>query len=195
MASEFNGPKGIVVYCGSATGANPRYAAAADQVGRELARRGLPLVYGGGHMGLMGAAGRGVREAGGVSVAVIPQFMVDRHWNDPESTHTIVTPSMHVRKETMAALARGAIALPGGIGTWEELCEIITWRQLGLFGGNIVVLNLDGYYDPLLAQFREGVVQGFFLESHLQLFAVATDPSQAVSMASAEPIKEFPSKF
>lgn len=178
--------KGIAVYCGSSGGNNPLYAVAAESVGNELARRGLPLVYGGGHMGLMGAVGRAVRTAGGVSVAVIPQFMVDRGWNDPDSTETIVTPSMHARKETMASLAQGVIALPGGIGTWEELSEIITWRQLGLYYGNIVVLNLLGYYDGFMRQFERAVAEGFFPSSHLELFSFVDNAVEAVERAAAK---------
>lgn len=174
--------KGIAVYCGSAVGKNPKFAEAARQLGAEIARHGLSLVYGGGNMGLMGEVGRAVRAAGGESIAVIPQFMVDRGWNDPDSSHTIITPSMHVRKETMASLAIGAIALPGGIGTWEELCEIITWRQLGLFKGQVVVLNIDGFYDALLSQFRIANAEGFLRGvPDSALFAVASSPKAAVS--------------
>ena len=103
---------------------------------------------------------------------------------------------MHIRKETMASNAVGVIALPGGIGTWEELCEIITWRQLGLYHGNIVILNLEGYYDNFLAQFNRAVVDGFFLKSHLSLFCVVSDPTEAVKKA-AQPLGDeyIPPKF
>lgn len=176
--------KGIVVYCGSSAGNNPAFAEAAQEVGRQIAGRQLPLIYGGGHMGMMGAVGRAVRQAGGQTVAVIPQFMVERGWNDPDSSETVVTPSMHVRKQTMVANAVGAIALPGGIGTWEELCELITWRQLGLYSGNIVLLNLLGYYDGLLAQFNQAVETGFYPSTHLALFEVTDSPAKAVELAA-----------
>lgn len=178
--------KGITVYCGSSTGRNPLYAEAAAVVGSEIARRGLPLIYGGGHMGLMGAVGRAARAAGGTTVAIIPLFMVERGWNDHEATSTVVTPSMHVRKHTMATHARGVIALPGGVGTFEELCEIITWRQLGLFDGNIVVLDIAGYYRPWLEQFDNAVAEGFLPASHRALFAVTSDPAEAVALAAAD---------
>ena len=176
--------RGITVYCGSAAGRNPLFAEAATAVGSEIARLGLPLYYGGGHMGLMGAVGKAVREAGGRAVAIIPQFMVERGWNDPAASDTVVTPSMHVRKQTMAECAVGIIAMPGGVGTFEELCEIITWRQLGLFGGNIVVLNVAGYYDAFIAQFDRAVTDGFFLSSHRALFDVTDNPAEAVALAA-----------
>ena len=177
--------KGITVYCGSSAGNNPAYARAAEVVGAEIGRRGLPLIYGGGHMGLMGAVGRSVREAGGTTVAVIPRFMVERGWNDASASETVVTESMHERKKLMAECARGIIALPGGVGTFEELCEIITWRQLGLFTGNIVVLNVEGYYDAWRRQFEKAVEEGFFPASHLDLFHITSSPVEAVELASA----------
>lgn len=188
--------KGITVYCGSGIGNNPEFAEAAEILGREIARRRLPLYYGGGKMGLMGAVGHSVRANGGESVAVIPGFMVERGWNDTASTHTVETRSMHERKEYFARHALGCIALPGGVGTFEELCEIITWRQLGLFSGNIVVMNIDGYYDSWLAQFHKAVEEGFFKKSHLGLFDVTDDPVEAVALASRpNDDKEIEPKF
>lgn len=182
----------MTVYCGSSTGRNPHFVDAARAVGRAIADSGATLVYGGGHMGLMGAVGRATTENGGRSIAVIPQFMIDRGWNDPHASETVVTSSMHERKATMAAMARGVIALPGGIGTWEELCETITWRQLELFNGNIVVLNLEGYYDSWLAQFDAAIAEGFLPASHRALFAVTEDPAEAVKLALKEPERFIP---
>lgn len=186
MENHTNSQKGITIYCGSSAGNNPSYVKAASDVGEGIARKGLPLIYGGGHMGLMGAAGRSALAAGGRTIAVIPQFMVERGWNDSEASETIVTPSMHVRKETMAHMAHGVIAMPGGIGTFEELSEIITWRQLGLFSGNIVILNIDHYYDNWLNQIRTAISEGFMPPSHLNLFYVATSPTEAVEIAAGE---------
>ena len=179
--------KGITIYCGSCAGRDPRFAEAAAEVGRETARRGLTLIYGGGSTGLMGAAGRAAREAGGRTRAVIPQFMVDRGWNDAESTETVVTPDMHSRKARMAAMATGVVAMPGGVGTFEELAEIITWRQLGLYDGNIVILNVAHYYDALLAQIDSAVEAGFLPADHRRLFAVTENAVVAVALASARP--------
>ncbi|MDE6334833.1 MAG: TIGR00730 family Rossman fold protein [Muribaculaceae bacterium] len=181
--------KGITIYCGSAAGSDPRYIEAARTVGAEVARKGLPLIYGGGSMGLMGAAGDAARAAGGRTVAVIPQFMVDRGWNDPAATVTEVTTGMHPRKQLMAHMARGVIALPGGIGTLEELCEIITWRQLGLYDGNIVILNVAHYYDSFLAQIGDAIAAGFLPADHRSLFQVTANPAVAVALAAAEPCR------
>lgn len=178
-------PEGITIYCGSGAGNAPEYAAAARAVGRAVALAGLTLVSGGGHMGMMGQASRAAREAGGKTVAIIPQFMIDRGWNDPEADTTVATPDMHRRKELMAASACGVIAMPGGVGTFEELTEIITWRQLGLYGGNIVILNIKGYYDPLLLQMARAVECGFLPEGHDSLWTVTSDPDEAVRLASA----------
>ncbi len=178
-------PKGVTIYGGSADGSNPLFRTVAAQVGAAIARAGVPMIYGGGSMGMMGAAGRACREAGGETISVIPQFMVDRGWNDPKSTRTIITPDMHVRKATMASFAIGAIALPGGIGTFEELVELITWRQLGLYSGNIVVMNLDDYYNSLLAQLSDAIKAGFLPADHTQLWVEATEASDAVAKALA----------
>lgn len=175
--------KGITVYCGSSSGNNPAYLKAAVDLGRLIAKSGLPLYYGGGHMGLMGAVGREVIKNGGTAVAVIPQFMVERGWNDAMASSTIVTDSMHSRKHLMANMALGAIALPGGIGTFEELSEIITWRQLGLYDGNIVVLNINGYYDSWIEQMHTAVREGFFSRAHLDLFHVADTAADAIERA------------
>lgn len=177
--------KGITIYCGSSAGNNPAFIEAAEATGQAIAAAGLPLIYGGGHMGMMGAAARAARAAGGTTIAVIPQFMVDRGWNDPEADETVITPDMHRRKELMARHAAGAIALPGGIGTFEELTELITWRQLGLYTGNIVILNTAGYYDNLLAMLAHAVGAGFMPSDHRALWHVSADPAEAVAAAAA----------
>lgn len=136
-------------------------------------------------MGLMGEAARAALTAGGNTVAVIPQFMIERGWNDPSASETIVTEGMHPRKERMAAMARGAIALPGGIGTFEELTELITWRQLGLYCGNIVILNIGGYYDCLLGQLDRAVEAGFLPADHRALYHTTSEATEAVALALA----------
>ena len=185
-ASDTSSVRGITVYGGSAEGRTPHYTEAAAAVGRAIAAAGVPLIYGGGRMGLMGAAGKACRAAGGTTVAVIPQFMVERGWNDPDASRTVVTPDMHVRKSTMASLAKGAIAMPGGIGTFEELTELITWRQLGLYSGNIVILNIDGYYDSMLATLSDAIAAGFMPADHSRLWAVTADADEAVRLALAD---------
>ena len=176
-------PQGITIFCGSAPGADPLYVEQAAELGREIARAGLPLIYGGGRMGLMGAAGRSCRAAGGHTVCVIPQFMVDRGWNDPDASETIITDTMHSRKATMARLSQAVIALPGGIGTFEELTEIICHRQLGLYHGNIVILNTNGFYDPFLAALQATITAGFLPADHARLWTTAATPSEALAAA------------
>ncbi len=175
---------GVVVYCGSSLGSDRRFAEAARQVGREIARRGLPLVYGGGFSGMMGAVSRAAREAGGRTLAVIPQFMVDRGWCDPESSETIVTSDIHERKRLMASMSLGAITLPGGVGTFEELSEIITWRQLGLYDGRVAVVNVGGFYDGFLSQIGTAVSQGFLRRGEEDLFRVVVSGVDAVDFVA-----------
>lgn len=185
--TEISLPQGVTVYCGSCPGADPAFTAAARELGAALAGAGVPLIYGGGRMGLMHAVADACRRAGGVTLSVIPGFMVERGWHDTASTHTIVTADMSERKKTFATRSRGVIALPGGIGTLEELAEIITWRQLGLFGGNIVIINTGGYYTGFLSQLGEAMRQGFMPVDHCRLWAVTDDPAEAVRLATAEP--------
>ncbi len=189
--------KGITIYCASSDRVAPVFMEAARELGREIAKTGLPLINGAGKMGLMGAANDAAIEAGGTTIGVIPQFMVERGWNHTGLTRLEVTPCMHTRKETMARLSRGAIALPGGFGTFDELFEIITWKQLGLYDGNIVIYNVDGYYDSLLAMIGQAVEKQFIPADHSKkLFTVATTAQEAVKNALAtNPQQEITSKY
>lgn len=182
--------KGITIYCGASGGNSPVWTEAAVAVGRAIASAGLPLIYGGGHMGMMGAASAACREAGGATIAIIPEFMHARGWCDPQSTETVITPDMHSRKELLASHAAGIIALPGGVGTLDELCEIITWRQLGLYHGNIVILNTQGFYDAFIQHLDRVVAAGFLPADHKTLWEVTDDPQQAVALAAA-PAKDI----
>jgi uncharacterized protein (TIGR00730 family) len=175
----------ITVYSASSQNIDKAYFDAAIEVGRLAAQNGIAVVNGGGKMGLMGAVNQGAIEAGGETIGVIPQFMVERGWHHPSLSRLEVTDSMHTRKELMAKLATGVIALPGGVGTLDELMEIICWRQLGLFSGNIVILNVGGYYDNLIAMLRTATEGGFMRPDHLQnLFTVTDSPAEAVKIAS-----------
>lgn len=175
----------ITVYCGSSSRLDPEYIAAAAEVGRLIARRGATLVYGAGRTGMMGAAADAALAEGGDVTGVIPSFMVQRGWNHTGLTEMIVTEGMHLRKETMMRLAdSGVIALPGGIGTFEEITEAITWRQLGLYSGNVVLFNFRGYYDSFLAQIDRAIADGFMMPDHRDLFAVATTAAEAVELAA-----------
>jgi len=174
----------ITVYGASSNCISSRYTEAARSLGREIARTGRALVCGGGATGVMGAAIEGALEAGGSAIGVIPDFMVKRGWQNPRLTRVIVTDGMHSRKRTMAALASAVVACPGGIGTLDELAEIITWRELGLWTGNIVILNTDGYYDPLFDMLEKAGRENFLRSSgRMQLWSVASSPSEAVDLA------------
>jgi len=136
----------------------------------------------------MGAVSDAALEAGGEVTGVIPRFMVEQGWNHTGLTETIVVNDMHERKQTMARLSDAVIALPGGYGTLEELLEIITWKQLGLYLNPIVILNTNGYYDPLLQLFRQAVDERFMRPLHADLWAVADTPEVAVRLAQTLPV-------
>ncbi len=178
--------KGITVYCASSTAIGDIFFEAARELGTLIARRGLTLIDGAGRGGLMGAINDAALACGGSVVGVIPEFMHSRGWHHPALTELVVTDSMHTRKEYMAANSRGVIALPGGIGTFDELFEIITWRQLGLYTGNIAILNIDGYFDPFVALIDNAVERHFMRSDHRKLFRVFTSAEGALDFASAE---------
>lgn len=186
----------ITVYCASSVTIDESYFKAARKLGAEIAGRGITLVTGAGSMGLMGAVNDAAMSAGGTTIGVIPQFMVDRGWHHKVLSKLEITDSMHSRKKMMADLSVGAFALPGGIGTFEELLEIITWRQLGLYDGNIVIYNVNGYYDNLLAMLDTAIDQKFMKPDHSHLWQVADDATEAVDMALNTNInKSFSAKF
>lgn len=188
--------KGITVYCASSTNIDSKYFESASELGAEIARRGITLITGAGAMGLMGAVNDAATAAGGRTVGVIPQFMVDRGWCHNNLSERIITSDMHSRKEKMATLSFAAIALPGGIGTFEELLEIITWRQLGLYEGNIVILNINSYYDPLLDMLDKAIKEKFMKPDHNKLWIVASSPREAVEMALSDSSNnKFSNKF
>lgn len=178
--------KTITVYSGSASDCTPIFIEAAAALGREIASRGARLITGAGHTGLMGAVVDACLAAGGRATGIIPQFMVDRGWQHTGMSELIITPDMHRRKELMAEKADAVIALPGGIGTFEELLEIITWRQLGLFAGNIIIYNVADYYSPLLSMIRAAIEAGFMKPDHNGLFKVVTTAAEAVDAALDE---------
>jgi len=168
--------KRVCVFCGSAAGANPLYLEMATRVGGTLARRGLGLVYGGGSIGLMGAVADGALAAGGEVVGVIPKALQLRELAHGKLTSLHVVGSMHERKAKMAELAHAFIALPGGMGTLEEFAEILTWAQLGLHARPCGLLDIAGYYRPLIAFFDQAAAEGFVRPEHRRLVLVAEDP-------------------
>lgn len=169
--------KSICVFCGSRSGNNPAYPEAAETLGRTLARSGITLVYGGGNVGLMGVVADAALEAGGDVIGVIPKALVEREISHDALTKLHVVGSMHERKALMAELSEGFIALPGGAGTLEEFFEVLTWAQLGEHQKPCGLLNVAGYYDPLLTVFAHMVERGFVSPEHRKLVLVETGPA------------------
>lgn len=166
----------VCVFCGSSTGAKLSYSEAARRVGETLARRGLGLVYGGGRVGLMGVTADAALAAGGEVVGVIPEPLATKEIAHPGLTELIVVPGMHQRKAIMVERSDGFLALPGGVGTFEELFEIVTWAVLGLHQKPIGLLNVDGYFDPLLALLGHAVAERFVRPEHLAMMLVSDQP-------------------
>lgn len=187
--------KSVTVYCGSSSGAQPAYAGQAYALGQELARAGVEVITGAGAAGMMRAVADGALSEGGTVHGVIPRFMVDNGWQYDALTAITVTETMHERKQLMAKLSCAVVALPGGVGTWEEFMEIVTWKQLGLFSGNVVLLNIDGYYDSIVEMFGRGIRDGFLKSDHKDLFSIATTAEEAVALALAESTKTFTPKL
>lgn len=168
--------KRVCVFCGSSPGRSPAYLEAAQATGRALARRGVALVYGGGSVGLMGAVADATLAAGGEVIGVIPRALELRELAHARLTTLHVVGSMHERKAKMAALADAFVALPGGMGTLEELAEILTWAQLGLHARPVGLLDAAGYYGPLIQFFDRAVAEGFVRPEHRRLLLVGADP-------------------
>ena len=177
----------VCVYCASSTQIADKYFHAAQELGTLIAQKGLRLVTGAGKLGLMNTVQDAALAAGGEAVGVIPSFMVREGWHHEGLTQLIETASMHERKQTMADLSDGVIALPGGCGTMEELLEIITWKQLGLYLNPIVILNIDGFYDALLTQLAKAVEENFMRSIHADIWKVATTPEEAVELLLTTP--------
>jgi uncharacterized protein (TIGR00730 family) len=168
----------ICVYCGSRPGNEPGFAGLARAVGDWIGRHGGQLVYGGGNNGLMGVVADATLAAGGRVVGIIPKALVEREWAKLDCTELHVVDTMHERKRLMAERADAFLALPGGIGTFEALFEVWTWRQLGYHDKPVGLLNAAGYYDSLLVFLRSSVAHGFMSDWQMGLLQVGSDPSQ-----------------
>ena len=166
----------VCVFAGSAAGARPAYEEAVEKLGRALAKRGCGLVYGGGKTGLMGVISSTVMKAGGDVIGVVPHSLFRAEVIHDGLADLRVVESMHERKATMADLADAFVAVPGGIGTLEELAEVLTWSQLGIHGKPCGLLNVAGYYDPLLEFLNRAITEGFLRERHRHLLIVDDDP-------------------
>ena len=179
--------KNVCVYSASSTKIAPVYFAVAEELGRLLASQGINLINGAGSIGLMGATSNATLEAGGTVTGVIPRFMVEQNWHHIGLTQLIETETMHERKQLMAELSDGVIALPGGCGTMEELLEIITWKQLGLYLKPIVILNIQGFYDPLLEMLERAIDGNFMRSEHRAIWQVATSAQEAIDLLHTTP--------
>lgn len=177
--------KSITVFCGSNSGFRTEYAEAARILARLFAARGIRLVYGGGNVGLMGIIADEVMRAGGEVIGIIPESLDKREVGHRTITELRIVGSMHERKAQMAELADGFIAMPGGIGTFEEFFEILTWAQLGFHEKPCAVLNIAGYYDGLLALCDNAVREGFVRQAHRELILEDSDPQKLLEKMSS----------
>jgi len=172
----------VCVYCGSQAGINPAFEIEAARLGTLLAERGFRLVYGGGSIGLMGALARSMLASKGEVIGIIPQALLDREVGLVEASELIVTTNMRDRKALMDEKSDAFLVLPGGFGTMEELMETLTLRQLGYHHKPIIIINLDGYYNPMLQFFVHTVEQRFVYEQQLSLYRVVSNVDDAVSL-------------
>ncbi len=180
--------KNVCVYSASSTKIAPVYFAVAEELGQLLALRGINLINGAGSIGLMAATSNACLAAGGTVTGVIPRFMVEQGWQHKNLTQLIETETMHERKQIMAEMSDGVIALPGGCGTMEELLEIITWKQLGIYLNPIIILNIDGFYNPLLEMLQRAIDGNFMRPEHQNIWQVATSAQQAIELLYTSPI-------
>jgi uncharacterized protein (TIGR00730 family) len=178
----------LCVFCGSSSGTRPVYAEAAAELGRELANSGVGLVFGGGRVGLMGILADSVLAAGGQAIGVMPRALVEKEIAHTSLTELHVLESMHQRKALMAELADAFLLLPGGFGSWEEFCEIVTWLQLGIHRKPCAVLNVAGYYDDLLSLADHALAEGFLRLAHRHMMIVEENPQALLSRMAAASI-------
>lgn len=172
----------IAVYCASSTRIHEKYNLLAQRVGTLLGQQGHTVVNGAGNMGLMALTANACMQAGGEAVGIIPQFMVDEGWHHTGMTRLEVTQTMAERKQRMAEISDGAIVLPGGVGTLDELCELLCLKQLGLYNHPIVIVNLDGYFNPLLSQLQRILDEQFMRPLYATMWSVAASADEAVSL-------------
>lgn len=183
-----NDIKAVAVYCASSTKIKPIYYEVARNLGRGLAERGVTLVNGAGNMGLMQASSDAALEAGGKVIGVIPTFMIEQGWHHTGLTQLIETESMESRKQTINGMTDAAIVLPGGCGTLDELFEIMTLKQLGVYLKPIIILNVDGYYDHLLQHLERSMEENFMRKEHCDIWKVAQTAEEAINLVFTTPL-------
>lgn len=177
----------VCVYCGTGADVNPLFRQTAEDLGKTLANSNLALVYGGGRVGLMGLVAKGATENGGHVVGVIPAHIQDKEERNDDISEVHIVDSMHTRKMMMAERSDAFVVLPGGMGTLDEMFEILTWKYLRLHDKPVIILNVGGYYDPLVAMLRHMSVQGFTPAWQLELFTVATSIDEAMAALAISP--------
>jgi uncharacterized protein (TIGR00730 family) len=177
--------KRVSVFCGSRDGIRPSYAQAAEDLGRAFLERGIGLVYGGGGVGMMGRISETVKKGGGEIIGIIPNALLAREVGREDIGELRIVRSMHERKAMMVDISDGFIAIPGGFGTLEEFCEIVTWAQLGLHGRPVGLLNVDSYFDPLIQQFNRAVTEGFAYPENQALILHETNPDRLLDLMEA----------
>jgi uncharacterized protein (TIGR00730 family) len=186
--------KRVCVFCGSNVGKRAAYAQAAADLGRELAARRVGLIYGGGSVGLMKVAAEAALAAGGEVIGVITEQLMVREVGHPGLSELKVVPTMHERKALMASLADAFVALPGGFGTFDELCEMATWDQLGIHAKPLVLVNVEGYFDGFLVQLERGLADGFLRREHrtmLEVVASVDEVFAALARWQAPPVSNW----
>lgn len=189
----------VCVFCGSRDGTDPAYLAAAKATGAAVARRGWKLVYGGGHVGLMGALADAALAAGGEVIGIMPRALLTREIAHPDLTRLHLVTSMHRRKALMASMSDGFLTLPGGYGTLEEFFETLTWAQLGLHTKPCALLDVAEFWDPLLAMVDRQIAGGFVPEEHRRLILTGADPealldrmAEYIPPGSIDPVPDLP---
>lgn len=178
----------VCVYCASSTQIDSAYFDAARELGTLIAAHHIRLINGAGGIGLMSATADAVLSAGGEVTGVIPRFMIEQGWHHRGLTEMVEVENMHQRKQRMADLSDAVIALPGGCGTLEELLEVITWKQLGLYLNPIVILNINGFFDPLLQMLQRAMDQNFMRPQHGDIWHVACTPQEAIDLIYSTPV-------
>lgn len=178
----------IAVYCASSTQIDDCYFRDAHRLGQLMGEQGMTLINGAGNMGLMAESANGCLEKGGKAIGVIPTFMIREGWCHNGMTEIIETSDMHERQAKMSEMSDAGIFLPGGCGTFAELTELITWKQLGLYLKPIVLLNTNGYFDSLLKTMHQAIAQNFMRPVHADIWRVATTPEMALEMAIQTPL-------
>lgn len=177
----------ICVFCASSANIPSSYIDVAHELGELIGAMGANCVCGGGNTGLMHAVSSSTTNSGGKSIGIIPRFMVESGWCAPDLDEVRITDDMHSRKQLMSEISDAIIALPGGCGTLEELLEVITWKQLGIATYPIIILNIDGFYNPLIEMLDKCVTQGFMKQSHSKLWSIASTPQEVIQLLQSYP--------